>query len=478
MPRRYLPLLNFSEHVTASAARQDKIQLTFQHGLAVDSPGDIARFLEYLGPLPRNSGQDAETYGRIFNQPTRGEPPFAIQLIRQRQTARPQPYPVPLFEGHLEIENPRRDTNALGESVWEFQTILSINPTRFLRHQELPRRAVLYGEEPVFEYDLFRAETPPDTLDEYSLQRETDRYYVDNWIPDSRFWARFASQQFWPTHLAGYLCGVEREIQRDIDRAAQNQTVVIVRPDRPFSLSTVETYFEFYWDGPIGMVMALKLVLEEFVNELRADSYPVAQLTHERIENSQCLTVQMGVGITLKIYAKTNRRIRFEITHRLNGDVPYRLNSGRHTFAQMGDIQEALAELAGDAATRLNRVFDFINTSASFSGPQKSVIQFITEITSACNNAGMASELLELLRWNRSINARRGASVNAVFGNVLEKLVNKNVLLRGRSRYSVAPAYQAAHRALMYHNGIGSILNLHPRRRSPLPNCPPPSSAQ
>lgn len=216
MPRRHLPALSFDATVSANTARQDKVEIRIEHGQTIydaddgdhdeNAAGEVGNFLNFLGSPPRVPGEPS-AFGRIFTRPRRLVRPFANQAIRG--TTRNQSHPPPLFSGSLHIQNVP-GTN----SAWRLSTLLSFNPTRFVRHQPFPAPAILHQANPSFLHSLFEGEVRAREGDEFALVEN------DNWIPDSPRWSVFASPRLWPVHLRTYLRNSMAEVHRDLQRAA------------------------------------------------------------------------------------------------------------------------------------------------------------------------------------------------------------------------------------------------------------------
>ena len=456
MPSRHLPAFNFENVVSANTARQDKIEIAIQHGTITDAAGDVELFLNFLGSPPADHEHPPAAFGRIFTRRLRGVPPFSNQIIRQRATTN-QPHPAPLFDGSLHIPSVQGM-----DSTWRLWSLLSLNPTRFIRHQQFPNpNKRLLRENPHFEYGFYQADIPAYHGDEFALIES------DNWIPDERLWSLFTSPRFWQRHLRSFLAGAVTEVHDDLLRAAELVNVRIERrgTENPYSLYSVETYWEFFSDDPIGTVLALQPWLEEFAAApVDARDYPL-HVRLERHENSRRLSVQTRTGETLKIYAKTNRRVRFEITHLLSGQSPFRLATGGHTFSTIEGIFPLLTRLATVAAERVNEVLHHFRLNASTPDGQHTVLAFIANIQAACGNPDTARELLQILTNNGSLVVGPGIPLGIVFRAELERLVRRGILRRSNRRYSVTPSYRQALMD-MQERGIGFLLGVRIRRRN------------
>ena len=451
MPRRHLPAFSFDEVVSANAGRQDKIEIAVEHGFIMDNAEDVGMFLHYLGSPPVAQARTAPgAFGRIFNRRRSGIPPFRTQEIRVRSTAS-QPLPPPLFSGFMKIINRRESP-----SIWMLHSLLSLNLTRFVRHQAIPRPATrLLQDRPNILYGFYERNLPLDHEDEFPLVDS------DNWIPDDRLWSHLAAPRLWPRHLRAFLTGAATEVHNDLLRAAEHATLVIQQSHQnPFSMYSVETYWEFYEYDPIRAVRALEPLLETYA-AAAVDAWDAPRhVRQERPENSRRLSIRTHTGETLKIYAKTNRRVRFEITHELSGNRPYRLSEGGHTFPVIEGAIPLLNHLAGVAAERVNDVLRHFRLHASAPNTQHTVLKFIFDVQAAFDDPNKAFQLLQILTHNGSLVVGRGT----VFRTELRRLHSRGVLYRSHRRYSVTPPYRQA-LANMQQTGIGFLLGTRIRRK-------------
>lgn len=454
MPRRYLPAFGFEQAVSPEAARQDKIEINVGLGSIAGTDHEqtaqtVRSFLYFLGSPPQDHA-GAEQYGHIFNrlQEVRGR--FRNQPIRRRCTTT-QPHSPPLFGGHLGIRNPNNQ-----EPFWSFDVLLSLNPTRFLRHQEIsrPSRQLLL-EHPPFQYSFYQREIPLRHDDEFALIED------DNWIPDERMWQLFAGNRFWNRHLERHICGSVSEVLSEITRTAGQTGVNIEPPLRNrFSLWSVENYWEFYSEDPLGTVLSLEPLLGTFAaSHVDSRDYGITAAVSEH--NSRCLRLQLPRGGTLRIYAKTNRRIRFEV-QQLLGEL--RLEGG-HTTPTIEGLLPILSRTAEAAAGHVNAVMRHFRLNASVPGEQRTVFAFLMEFQAACRNPDTAHQLLQILVANGSLVVGPGIALGQVFGDELRRLKRAGILRVSHRRYSVTAPYTQALQN-MRERGIGFLLGVRIRRRN------------
>lgn len=275
----------------------------------------------------------------------------------------------------------------------------------------------------------------------------------------------FRFPRFWPLHLRNYLRSSVAEIDGDLRRAAEHVQVRIVPPsENPFNLLSTETYWEFSVNDPIGAVRGMRRMFETFAAAaVDAQEYPVT-VEQDTPENSLRLSLQTRTGEVMKIYSKTNRRIRIEVTHRLSGDHPFRLPSGGHTFSTVEGMIPVLNELAVIAADRVNALLRHFRNHVSVPVGQHSVLKFIADVQAACETPETAFELLQLLVGNGSLVVGHGIPIGDVFREELRRLVRRGVLQTSNRRYSVAPAYRQALRNLEL-TGVGFVWGVRIRRK-------------
>ena len=191
---------------------------------------------------------------------------------------------------------------------------LFLNPTRFLRYQD-PATYIPPGRDLIRHGGLFFQERIVSETDEISLDGQ------DNYLPDTAEFQFAHDGRLWKRHMRTYLDGVVRMIAEDAIRARLYAGVRLDRipsnEQKPFNLKEVETYFEFRSTTPLQTVKDIAPLVCSF-NELRTsvDQYrPLLSTTWER--DSFVITKRIRTGVKLKIYAKTNHRIRVEVVHDL-----------------------------------------------------------------------------------------------------------------------------------------------------------------
>jgi len=461
-----LPPLSFDASVSAETAKQDKIQVGFNHGFIVGDPetsldnvyGEVGNFVHYLGAPPEDETETESAFGRIFRRPDRRQPPFKDQKIRKKSTPN-QPLPPPLFGGFLRIQRIPEP-----ETAWKLSSILTLNPTRFLRRQQLPTRQALFSLTPPNNYCLYHGDLEQDHDDEFALDEKLEK---DNWLPQTPAWRLFSGTSLWPIHLRRYLAMSVRAVRRDIRRAAiQAQIGIVGEPSKPLTLYSAEHYWEFFSEGTCEVVRSMEPLLESYgAGPVSGQEYTV-EVESGVVLNSYVLKATIQNGQVLKIYSKTDRRIRFEVSHSFNGNRPFRLPTGTvRTFSNAEAMIPLLSQLATLSADRVNDVFRHFRFHASSPGEQRSVLAFLSDFQSAVGDHEKASQLLQILIPNGSIVVGPGIEIGGRFRPELRRLVKREVLITSHYKYTVMPKYRRALRYLQ-DRGIDSLLGPRIRRRA------------
>jgi len=248
------------------------------------------------------------------------------------------------------------------------------------------------------------------------------------------------------------------EIDASIYSAAGGQQVSVQPPSvNSINLTFVETYWEFYSDEPVGAVLAMQPLLESFSRRLvRAHDYTCTVEFEENRPSSRCLKLETRIGETLKIYAKTNRRIRFEISHQLQGNRGFRVPRGGHTFPSIEGVLPLLQHFATVAAQRINQVFAHFGRNASIPDSQHTVLSFICDVQAACKEPFTAHQILLLLVQDGSLVCGK-IPLEEAFPNALRRLRYEGILQKANGRYSVTPPYTLALES-MRNSGLGFLL--------------------
>jgi len=171
-------------------------------------------------------------------------------------------------------------------------------------------------------------------------------------------------------------------------------------------------------------------------------------------ENSRSLLIVLPRGRTLRIYAKTNKRIRFEIIHDLSKPSVCRLLTSdecRKTTESLDELLTWFERLAEDAAECLNEVFDYIEEFSQPVEPSATPYDLIFQITATVRDETRAKAILDLLVENGSV--RIGRAGSPLLADV-QKLRRKGILQQHFRADVVTPYYRQALVILQRQAGI------------------------
>lgn len=454
-----LPEFSFDHKVSAQSAKHDKINLVVEHGSFRGPIEKLDAFKKHLGGPPRGRRVLAgRSYSRIFNASGR----HRTITIRKSPKGAATSSPIPLFSGSYNFRREEQTPGRTDDAVLA-TLVLSLNPTRFLRFQNpanyFPPRKNFTKHRATF----FQERIVPQT-DETALDGK------DNYIPDTSEF-QFANEgPLWSRNLRTYINGVLHTIEEDTTRAGNLPEVQLSRVQsdqaRPFNLIMVETYFEFRFADPLQIVRDIGPLLRSF-NELetstahyrlRRSKKPVLSRTWER--DSLVITKNIRTGVKLKLYAKTDRRVRVEVVHDLTkARLP---NIGRHTFHTLRGVYQQLEELRRDAANVVNDVFAYLQNRASIRATPLNSIDLLFDIAHKVGSHKNARTLVSILCNKGSI------STLGPFTRALVGLKNAGILKsqerNQKQEYVVTAKYEHPLKMLQRYGNITHLTTRHRKR--------------
>ena len=459
----YLPTFSFDYEVSANEGREDKIELELRDFFLRANPDELDDIRNCLAVTPFNMRDEiSEAHGWIFSRPNEAEghrKPLQVRNSELRNPPSPERAGRPLFGGHWHLYYSPAATDTRRNYCTFLR--LSLNPLRFVRHQSIPR--------PIGSPLLWRAprlNTQPDGVSaggEFSLDGE------DNWLPDTTPWHVFANPARWPHHLNRYVCGVGEAFTDELRRVIALQGGQLsVRED--FRLKKVETAFEFGAVEPTQLVRSLiPLLMEYRADNFEMSEFPVPRTSRE--QNSISFSMRIRPEVSLRVYAKTNRRIRFEIIHE-GMNVRELLDETPRAHGQSGPrrsrprnaISRCLAALRENAANEMNTLLQFLRTRSRIVPSHISPLSFLVTVASVLNNRELAHTVVSLLSTFGAISSRK---MSAELREGLHALTAAGVLEFNRTRrgYEVRPAYRDAVSLLREHETIFLLTTARQRRR-------------
>lgn len=179
----------------------------------------------------------------------------------------------------------------------------------------------------------------------------------DNWIPRLRRLFAFTNSARSRLHLRRYFSAIQDEFQAELNRLNNLTGLPLVEIERRenATLLTVETYWEFASNDPIRDVLNLRKQFLSLTAGLRTIRFhPKVDETVER--NCVTLIADVGPGKQLRIYAKTNARVRVEVVHTL-GRNKHQL-AGGYTTESWDQLPQMIETLGEHAALTVNWAFE------------------------------------------------------------------------------------------------------------------------
>jgi len=302
---------------------EDKIDLAVGSWRIIATKAAFFRFRHYLGAPPKgfhkllkkdpaNLGWETfPRHGRIFNRPQiKGKNAFRL-TIRKTPLLRGTKIALlpPLCGGHLRFQ---QSSLADGTECRIAILHLSLNLLRYLRHQ--PKQLEPSDAEVMHSKTRFfrRAE------DRHYFEGEWTCDVEDNWIPDTKNWRRFTTRKKADAHILEYVHTIRQRVESEIRRAVEcvrteGVEIQCERMAKTVSLSKVECAWEFKADDPNATACAIGgggIQISRDNGE--ANLYHYLGKTG-RLQNSMCFQAPLRSGQVLKVYGKTNKRVRLEI---------------------------------------------------------------------------------------------------------------------------------------------------------------------
>lgn len=433
-----LPRFSFEQTVISDTARHDRIVAKMELGSVMGTAEEIDSMRLDLG----NPSPSSTTYReRIFTtQDGRGayRPPLEVRKKAIRRSG--LSWPPPLFGGNLNLS----PYGGGGQRASRLTMNLDANLTRLARFQ-------IAGRDPERErFELFGGTAPPCLDGEFSLDGK------NNWILAGSQDVWFTPDR-WIAHMAESVSEIRNAmIMELVDARSAVAPQLRLEELRSSMLESCETYWEFQSENPIGHVRQMERLLSDFgVNSRATTSPPSRNVRREFRENCLVLSIDLRRGILLRVYAKTNRRIRFEVAHDLKQNAaPLERHSpssqGTTSSRYAGNDTELLAllnMLKTNSAQIVNRAFAHMRNRNSVIPSHFSESMLLLKIGRIAKNDEFALTVSENLR------VRGGVSPNGLVAGLrkaIDRMTSKGILRYNAesSLYEPTPDFSTALRSL------------------------------
>lgn len=291
--------------------------------------------------------------GWVFN---RCSPTRYFQSLNIAKSAWESQCPKPLFGGKMRLVQESSPSSRYG-AVYTARLNLNLNLCRFL-HYNTPTIRRLPNSRVGIHADL--AERINSQGDEDSLDG------TDNWVPRGHY--RFLSWERVDFALNTYISRVSEAIKQELARAAWEGSISAaensgfltgVRDEQKYKLNYCEIAWEYLDDQPIRRVEDLLPILRMYARDsVEVNEYRVTEAGEGF---SRGVIIRLGSGNQLSVYAKTNRRLRFELRYRMDrGCAPSPL--GRKTAQDREGLVALVTNLKEHASQKMNDLFSFIRS--------------------------------------------------------------------------------------------------------------------
>ena len=261
-----------------------------------------------------------------------------------------------------------------------------LNLTRFLQAQRLKRITRL--DRPRLASNYVLAISPEENwyVDEIPLRPAT------NIIIGSNKKYAFALKRPRAEQLRDYLDLVQDTLDNAMQDAFEGSEATAEHIPH-FTIKEIEFYWEFDSNDPIDFVYDLQDVILVNGDTIGVDLYETTHPSLEVTNQSPCLTIRLTQNIAVKVYAKTTRRVRFEVKLK---DAGISTRAGGRAHDSVDGIVNMLPALADEAATRLSPVLQSIAAGPAPTG-SFTAVELMHRIVRAADDPHAAETIIAFL---------------------------------------------------------------------------------
>lgn len=330
-------------------------------------------------------------------------------------------FPPILATGHLNIQSDHFQRRIQINCNADF----SSNATRYMRQQGQRQRPAPRHLQPFA--DVFRLDFPVEVNGEWSLDGE------DNWLPTSANGRVMWTQEKAIGAVTELADKLKQRITSELRSAARNAQIADptafpssgLSADAVGQLRQLETYFEFFHEEPVRFVESVESVARSYANRVYVRRYDV-----ETADQSLSIRLELRAGIQLRVYAKTNRRVRFELQHNLpemNGPL-----RGLQPFTSRAEQRHVLTMLRDHATVEVNQFLEFLNEQPIHPAQQHSPLMLVIRICESADDSALARGLLEQLCVNRRVVLSETSPLRHVIRRLADHHLREPVLVNRR----------------------------------------------
>lgn len=455
VPNRSNFLIQFTPNtrVEARNAMIDRMQLMVGHWVYFGTEPNVKNALSdlRLATVATAAGAEVPLFrGRTVTNLYRDLPiPFASSGFGgSNYSARP------LIAGHMERVSYRnsRSSREVGEVV-RMVANATLNVTRFIQAQQFRRITRLNRPRLVSEFVLAIEPNEDWYQDEFPLVPSTNVL-----IGDNRKYAHALSRTL-SEHFRDNVETADRLLTDALRFGADGHDVEIRRLPH-FGLSEIEIYWEFDHHDPIRQVETMAPWLSRLSRELRR-SREFVEDYHEHLEG-QSLKIELRLGHSkrLRVYSKTNRRVRMEVILEAGAISAI---CGARTSTNLEEASGWLERLVADAARELNEVLEGAPGEIR-EVPQRTPVELVSRLFEAVGDEQVARAMLSTL----IAYGRFAPGLNDALADARDAMSRRGLIqtLRSRSRvYVIADEYASALETLQEAMGAWARNNRNQQER-------------
>jgi hypothetical protein len=388
-----LPILEPSARVAARSAKHDKLDVEIGEWLLSGPEGEIELFIRGLvGSGSTHAGTTEDLAPRWFNRPQGVQFNWRKLYFRGGGPGGRGRSNQPLLSGYLHFHGHRR-ADEYGPTRVRITAVLSLNPTRYVRHRGGSRREVHL--DPL----QWNWERPPEHLLSRTVSAQISDERVldgsDNLLldPVSHIAGR---PEAWYRQVHAYWEAVWRLLNEEFTRVAAGPCNAMVRlQQRRVNLRSAEVYWEFGCEDALFFVRDATDTIATIGQSATTRTHAADGCTTTRQRNSLSHRVKLNNATELSVYAKTDRRVRFEVRYDLakNSGVL----GGRHTSSDLNDLIVWLERLSEDASIQVNEALAWLSRTMSGIEGHASAYRFLSELAALCDDEQEFDLVLSLL---------------------------------------------------------------------------------
>ncbi|ANM16338.1 hypothetical protein AMK06_CH01408 [Rhizobium sp. N541] len=406
--------------------------------------GTQGAFAEFRANLAGHFYDDAGIEYRLFRSPGNHLHPATIWKVCAGIPEGNGYRRRPLLSGKLEARM-RGTSSTAGSHRWNFTFRLALNPTRWVAQQ--PLSLLRLPEEQWADHPAHMFHRGQNYTDELPLVR-SDNVHLG--LPRVLSLARPST---WMIQVERYIRGVVTLLENTLGLAAGEATgFSIDTPEPSFTLKEIEAYWEYSTPRPLEEMRRLADPIRQLAASSSTAWHPLTEEASAALsaagaieigtdDNSPRVLIRSGRGCDVRIYAKTDSRLRFEIA--------YDCNEARVLFQPVNGLsfEQLISRLAFGrqrGAEKFNELLGFIRPQMTVPQQERQIHELFTEIFRCALSPAKASTIVAML-----VNNGRVVSGPDLGLPDIRRLTRRGVFMRGGTQgkdftWVVTPPFEAA----------------------------------